>query len=108
MENYFGFHLVLFDDSIMFAMERGKQITKIDDRQTPLKELLGILHNYNIIHFDIKPDNICFSSEYNKVVFIDFGLSEIIKERLGYKTLVNFRGSPQFCGPEIIKLFGSS
>jgi len=56
------------------------------------------MHSYNIIHFDIKPENICFSSEYNKIVFIDFGLSEIVKEKCGYKTFVNFRGSPNFCG----------
>ena len=33
------------------------------------------MHSYNIIHYDIKPDNICFSNAYKKPVFIDFGLS---------------------------------
>jgi serine/threonine protein kinase len=56
------------------------------------------MHSYHIIHYDIKPENICFSKEYNKAVFIDFGFSEIIKELCGLKTYTNFRGSPNFCG----------
>jgi len=98
VDDYYGFNLVLYDDSIMFAMERGKPITKISD-ETQLRQLLATMHRWNIIHYDIKPDNICFSSEYNKIVFIDFGLSDIVKEGLGFKSLVSFRGSPQFCGP---------
>lgn len=40
-----------------------------------LKTLLKRLHSFQIVHNDIKPDNICFSPNLNEFVFIDFGLS---------------------------------
>ena len=43
-----------------------------------LKQALLRLHKFKIIHFDIKPDNICFSQTFNKYVFIDFGLSKLV------------------------------
>jgi serine/threonine protein kinase len=36
------------------------------------------MHLLKIIHFDIKPSNIMFSKSYNKAVFIDFGISDLI------------------------------
>jgi len=36
------------------------------------------MHYSKIIHYDIKPENICFSEERGKFVLIDFGLSEIV------------------------------
>jgi len=48
-----------------------------------LKKSLLKLHLFNIIHFDIKPDNIGFSNHFKKWVFLDFGLTKIIKERPG-------------------------
>ena len=38
------------------------------------------MHSFKIIHGDIKPDNIMWSAQYNKPVFIDFGFSKCIKE----------------------------
>ena len=55
------------------------------------------MHRLNIIHYDIKPENIIFSKAFNKAVFIDFGLSEIIEEKIGLKTFGGFRGTPNYC-----------
>ena len=44
-----------------------------------LKERLYKLHLFNIVHLDIKKDNICLSKISNKFVFIDFGFAKIIK-----------------------------
>lgn len=44
-----------------------------------LKEQLAIMHNFHIVHLDIKPDNIAFSPSLNKPIFIDFGFSSVIK-----------------------------
>jgi serine/threonine protein kinase len=35
------------------------------------------MHDLNITHNDIKPENILFSPLKNKLVFIDFGLSSL-------------------------------
>jgi serine/threonine protein kinase len=34
------------------------------------------MHSLNIVHLDIKPQNIVYSNIYKKLVFIDFGMSE--------------------------------
>lgn len=63
------------------------------------------MHKYKIMHLDIKPDNIMFSNHFKKLVFIDFGFSEIIREEVGLKSLTGFRGTPSFVSPEMFKLF---
>jgi len=65
------------------------------------------MHKYHIIHGDIKPENICFSSSLNKFVFIDFGLSKIIVQNPGYKTFMKFCGTPNYCSPEMKKIIYS-
>jgi serine/threonine protein kinase len=58
-----------------------------------------------VIHLDIKPDNVMFSKSRNKMVFIDFGLSKVIEEGIGFKTFTSFRGTPQYVSKEMLKLF---
>jgi len=41
------------------------------------------MHSRKIIHYDIKPSNICYSEARGKFVFIDFGFSEFIEEEIG-------------------------
>ena len=36
------------------------------------------MHTFNIIHGDIKPQNIMWSPKFNKLVLIDFGLTKTI------------------------------
>lgn len=55
------------------------------------------MHEFKIIHGDIKPDNLIYSRHYEKPIFIDFGLSDIINENIGYKTLSSFKGTPRYC-----------
>jgi serine/threonine protein kinase len=41
------------------------------------------MHQLNMTHNDIKPDNIVYSSKLKKLVFIDFGMSEINRQKIG-------------------------
>ena len=76
IENYLGFDLIIYEDCIQFAMEKGEPVNDIEETQGKLlKEQLRIMHEFKIIHFDIKPENIVFSRYYDKLVFIDFGFS---------------------------------
>lgn len=59
-----------------------------------IKGQLGLIHCFNIVHRDIKPANIVFSSYFKKFVFIDFGFSSIIIEKIGFKSKSYFKGSP--------------
>jgi len=45
-----------------------------------LVQSLIALHNYGIIHRDIKPGNFLYSIKLRSGVLIDFGLSEIVKK----------------------------
>ena len=54
---------------------------------------------------DIKTENIMFSWVHQKVVFIDFGLSKVIAEGCGLKSLTKFRGTMQFVCKEMLDLF---
>lgn len=44
------------------------------------------------------------SETHKKVIFIDFGLSRLIKEEVGYKSLTTFVGSINFCSEEMGRL----
>jgi serine/threonine protein kinase len=61
---------------------------------------LYILHNNNIIHRDIKPDNILWNNEYD-VKFIDFGLAQLgcykskICEKLNYNVYTDYWRPPE-------------
>jgi serine/threonine protein kinase len=41
------------------------------------------MHQLNITHNDIKPANIVYSPKFKKLVFIDFGLSQINLQKIG-------------------------
>jgi serine/threonine protein kinase len=50
---------------------------------------------------DIKPENIMYSSFYKRAVYIDFGLSKIVNERAGFKSMTNYSGSINYWSPEM-------
>lgn len=66
------------------------------------------MHKFGLIHFDIKPDNLMFSPTYEKAVFIDFGLSELVHIQVGQKMLVSFRGTLSLCSNDMIAAFATS
>lgn len=55
------------------------------------------MHSLGFIHIDIKPSNISFSVIRNSHVFLDYGLSKLIKEKPGEKTETTFRGTISYC-----------
>ena len=59
------------------------------------------MHKIKLVHLDIKDENIMYSPYFNKLVFIDFGLSKFIKQEVGFKTVTNYIGSINFWSPEM-------
>jgi serine/threonine protein kinase len=51
------------------------------------------MHHFQLIHNDIKPENIMYSPSLKRLVIIDLGLSRIISEKIGLKTLTSFIGN---------------
>ena len=63
-----------------------------------LFESINHCHALNIVHGDIKPDNIMITAD-DTVRLIDFGLS---KQLRGNSRLTECRGSPYFMAPEVL------
>lgn len=80
--------------SIDFMSQRGLSVSKIEE---DLLESLKLLHSLNIVHKDIKPDNILFSDSLQRFVLTDFGITHAVKEKINEKTLTSFAGTPEFC-----------
>ncbi len=100
--NPFGFDLVIYDNCIEFAMEYCDHTLNLQrGLEKDLQGALIRIHALKLIHFDIKPQNICYSPYLRKYVFIDFGLHRVIKEQVGEKTYTKFRGSLLFCSKQL-------
>lgn len=69
--------------------------------ENDLKRNLAILHSFNIVHLDIKPMNIAFSNEFSKWIFIDFGFTEVVEQKVGYKTKTRYIGTFSFSSDEM-------
>jgi serine/threonine protein kinase len=68
---------------------------------------LGLLHDNNIFHFDIKPDNIVIKKNESgsgySIRFIDFGLSQSIEDIMKFPTTIYSKGYP-YWPPELFYL----
>jgi serine/threonine protein kinase len=106
VEAYFGFDLLMFSDCVEFAMETCDHVRSTLNSNL-LRKNLAVLHSFRIAHRDIKPENIMLSPTFRKPVFIDFGLSTMVPEALGEKSLTNFAGSINFCSKEMANAFWS-
>lgn len=74
--------------------------------QTIARQILAAmsyLHAHNVVHRDIKPDNLLISDNNNEtfsVKLTDFGLSKIIGDSAG-TFLKTFCGTLNYCAPEV-------
>ncbi|CAG2187953.1 Myosin light chain kinase, smooth muscle,Myosin light chain kinase family member 4,Death-associated protein kinase 2,Myosin light chain kinase 3,Death-associated protein kinase 1,Death-associated protein kinase 3,Myosin light chain kinase 2, skeletal/cardiac muscle [Mytilus edulis] len=58
------------------------------------------MHRQNILHLDLKPENVMFvTKDSNDLKIIDFGLAQKLEEGKTVKVLF---GTAEFCAPEII------
>ncbi|XP_038591011.1 myosin light chain kinase, smooth muscle-like isoform X2 [Micropterus salmoides] len=63
-------------------------------------EGMKYVHKQNIIHLDLKPENIvCVDTTGTRIKIIDFGLASKVEEG---KPLMVMHGTPEFVAPEVI------
>ncbi|KAM3592455.1 uncharacterized protein V6R79_019245 [Siganus canaliculatus] len=63
-------------------------------------EGMQYVHKQNIVHLDLKPENIvCVDTTGTRIKIIDFGLASKLEEN---KPLMVMHGTPEFVAPEVI------
>uniref|UniRef100_A0ACD5YVT6 Uncharacterized protein n=1 Tax=Avena sativa TaxID=4498 RepID=A0ACD5YVT6_AVESA len=64
-------------------------------------EGIQYLHDNNIVHLDLKPDNILLDENMSPKI-CDFGLSRCFGENQSHDTTKNIEGTPGYIAPELI------
>lgn len=82
-------------------IQRKKVLTE-DEARKIFRQIIDAVkacHSKNIVHRDIKLDNILISSDHSQVKLCDFGISRMIMPgKLAYEEC----GTPAYLAPEII------
>lgn len=63
-------------------------------------EGIEFTHKQNILHLDMKPENVlCVSKEGNRIKIIDFGMARRYDKNKNLQVLF---GTPEFAAPEVV------
>lgn len=97
----------LVEDGDFFEFMIGKQCFTDDMLKPIIKQLceaLAYLHEFGIVHCDIKPENLLFNKSTGNIIKLtDFGLSKMI---LSHQKIEDACGTLQYVSPEILELKG--
>lgn len=100
-----GFDLVCYENVVEFFMEECEPLQRIPIIKGTLRDrlmyCLGVMHSFGLIHKDIKPANIVYSPTIQDLVFIDFGVSECVKEKPGTNIYTFREGTRKYMSPEM-------
>jgi serine/threonine protein kinase len=108
LRNLLGFDIVVFKDCAEFCMEQCRPIYEFSAAMMrALKLKLRSLHCLNIVHLDIKPDNISFSPSLNEPILLDFGFSDVVEDSVGKRTKTAFAGTLGFSSPEMVECYNN-
>src|SRR5207248_3202821 len=67
-----------------------------------LLSAVGVAHDYQVVHRDLKPDNILISDR-GKTKILDFGISKLIDDKHRLTATGSMVGTPAYMAPEQVK-----
>ena len=82
-------------NSLYRSLKESFSWEKVENNLIQACRALSYIHSKDVIHYDIKPDNI-FIDSYGKLKIMDFGFA-------GSKNTTEVRGTMQFIAPELIQ-----
>ncbi|KAK7867026.1 hypothetical protein R5R35_005669 [Gryllus longicercus] len=99
--------------ALILELAAGGELQHVLDVQEGLEELqaarfmkqilqgLGFLHNHNIAHLDLKPQNLLLTGNYPDcdVKLCDFGISRVIQNGVEVREIL---GTPDYVAPEVL------
>lgn len=95
----------------LYSYLKAKKFRRLEEREAKavfkqIVEGVNYLHQQQVAHRDLKPDNILIEEKFNGTFFpdfqvklIDFGFSVSLQ---GQKKLKTFCGTPSYMSPEIV------
>jgi serine/threonine protein kinase len=99
---YIAMELLAGGDMLAYTLPRKLlPAPEVLDLIARVAEALGYAHEHNVVHRDIKPDNIMYDPAGNTVKVMDFGISRVIddsKTRTG-----TVLGTPYYMSPEQLR-----
>ena len=98
-DNYFS-ELVLNIGPVLQPIEVVDKNNKLDKLANIFNKLikgLNLIHSKNIVHRDIKPDNILFNAKTEEIKYIDFGLSCDLDNKI--QSCFGYAGTPNYIDP---------
>jgi formylglycine-generating enzyme required for sulfatase activity len=73
---------------------------EVKDLLIEILNILKFVHENQVIHRDIKPDNIIRRNSDQKLVLVDFGAAKYIRSQSALNVTGTVIGSAQYCSPE--------
>lgn len=103
---YQGFDVIVYQNCAQISLELCEEVKQLSSwMKDQLSLNMLLMHKFGLVHFDIKPDNIMKSYQFEKIVFIDFGLSTLTNKQVGEKEEVYFQGTLSYCSPQMAQCF---
>lgn len=107
LEKYQNTLVMILEDfggeSLKKLVRSSQKITMVEFLEIAIKivEILGAIHNANIIHKDINPSNIVYNRESEQIKIIDFGIATVLnRENPTLKNPNLLEGTLAYISPE--------
>lgn len=99
--------------ALVLELAAGGELQRVVDGQDGLEEIeavkvmrqvleaLVFLHDHNIAHLDLKPQNMLLTRDYpdTDIVLCDFGISRVIQDGVEVREIL---GTPDYVAPEVL------